>query len=303
MFAPPLAQPPTMKVKKYLAAAIFSFGIFARGATIVVPVSEDTSLFEGAATSNLGASDLGAGSTAGGLRMRALMRFDLSTVPAGATITAAELTVTVKRVPGGIPPGSTFELHGILKDWGEGVKGGTLGAPATDDEATWAAPRSPGPLWTSPGASASDDTVQEISSAIAMNLLGEYTFPSTPAVVADVQSWFTNPASNFGWLMKSASEDLPQSARRFTSREGGVGAPSLTVTYTLAATELKIQQFDLRPAGMFLAWIGGSPPYRVERAENILGPWLPVTADITETQATAPADVPSAFYRVVSVGP
>jgi hypothetical protein len=112
-----------------------------------------------------------------------------------------------------------------------------------------------------------------------------------------------NPASNFGWLMKSDSENLPQSARRFTNREAGAGAPTLTVTYTLPAVELKILQFELRPAGMFLAWTGGTAPYQVERAENIAGPWTPVTGALNETQATAPADVPAAFYRVVSMTP
>jgi hypothetical protein len=195
-------------------------------------------------------------------------------------------------------------LHRVLKEWGEGVQvSGTLGGAAANGEATWLAPKHPSPAWTAPGASGADDIVAAISSSVEINEFGAYTFPSTPTLVQDVQGWITNPALNFGWLMKSDAENLQQSARRFTNRESGAGAPSLTITYTIPAPELKILQFELRPAGMFLAWAGGTAPYQIERAENIAGPWTPVTGASNETQATAPADVPTAFYRVVSMTP
>jgi hypothetical protein len=301
-----------MNVRKYLAAATISLYSIARGATIVVPVTQDTTLFEFSPTSNLGAAKLGAGAIAQLVlpagtpaRMRALMRFDLAEIPAGATITAAELQVTVvDHLPGGIPPGSTFELHRVLKDWGEGVQVNfNLGAPAVDGEATWVAPKHPGPAWTAPGASGADDAADKISSTVAINALGAYTFPSTSDLIADVQNWLANPASNFGWLMKSASENLQQTARRFGHREGTAGAATLTVTYTALATELRIEQFELRPAGMFLSWTGATAPYQVERAENVEGPWTTVTAALNETQTTVPADLPAAFYRVVSTTP
>jgi hypothetical protein len=194
-------------------------------------------------------------------------------------------------------------LHRALKEWGEGDKGGTLGSEATDGEATWLAAMHPNVEWSGAGASGADDTDAKISSSVSMNALGAYTFPSTPNLVADVQSWLTNPASNFGWLMKSAAENVQQSARRFANRESGTGAASLTVTYEVPAAELKIQQFELRADGMFLSWTGGTTPYQVERSEKIEGPWTAVTAALNDTQATAPADVTAAFYRVVSMTP
>jgi hypothetical protein len=274
-----------------------------------VPASEDTTLYELNPNSNLGSATLGAGAisqpfSGSPARMRALIRFDLSELPAGATITSAEVTVTVvDHLPSGTPPGSTFELHRALKDWGEGNKIGTLGGLAETGEATWLAPKHPGPAWTDSGASGADDTAATISSSIPVNALGSYTFPSTTDLVADVQAWLVNPTSNFGWLMKSDSEELRQTARRFGNSERAAGGPTLTISYTLPATELKIQQFELRPAGMFLSWTGGTAPYRVERADDILGPWTAVTPASNETQATAPADLPTAFYRVVSPAP
>jgi hypothetical protein len=301
-----------MNVRKYLAAAIVIVSVVAQGATVVVPVTQDTTLFEFSPTSNLGAARLGAGGISQLIlpagtpaRMRALMRFDLAGIPTGATISSAELQVTVvDHLPGGFPPGSTFELHRVLKDWGEGVQAViNLGAPAIDGEATWESPKHPGPAWSGPGASGVDDAEAQISSAVAINALGAYTFPSTTDMIADVQNWLTDPASNFGWLMKSGSENVQQTARRFGNRERGAGAATLTITYTGPATELKIEQFELRPEGMFLSWTGGSAPYQVERAERIEGPWAAASAALNETQTIVPADAPAAFYRVVSMTP
>src|SRR3954471_11026914 len=193
-----------MKVKKYLAAAIISVSGIARGATIVVPVRADTTLFEFFPTYNMGAAMLGAGAinlaaaeSGKPARMHALMRFDLGEIPAGATITVAELSVTALRVPAGTPLGCIFELHRMLKDWGEGAKVSVnQGEPADEGEATWLAPMHPSPAWTEGGASGADDSQAAISSSLPMDALGAYTFPSTPDVVADVQSWVANPASN-----------------------------------------------------------------------------------------------------------
>jgi len=31
---------------------------------------------------------------------------------------------------------------------------------------------------------------------------GVYDFPSTPAIVADVQAWVNKPGGNFGWMLE-----------------------------------------------------------------------------------------------------
>lgn len=305
------AQPQTMNVKILRAAAILGFTVIARGATLVVPASEDTTLFELNPTFNSGAGILGAGGinqlapdTGAPARMRALLRFDLSALPVGATITSAQLSVTVVRVPGAVePPASLFELHRVLKEWGEGAKGGLTGTAAGPGEATWMAPKHPSPEWTSPGASDDTDVSTAVSSSVAIDGLGSYTFASTAALVTDVQNWVADPAANFGWMMKSAAENLQQSARRFASRESVTDKPTLTVNYDLPPAELRITQFELREEGMFLSWTGGAPQYRVERAESVTGPWTAITPASSQTQATAPAGPGIAFYRIVSGAP
>ena len=305
------AQPQTMNVKLLRAAAIFCLSVFARGATLVVPASEDATLFEFNPTFNLGADLLGAGGirelspeTGAPARMRALLRFDLSGIPVGSTITSAQLRVTVVRVPASIEaPASTFELHRVLRAWGEGTKAGLTGVAATAGEATWISPTHPSPAWSGPGASGDADASAVVSSSVDIDALGSYTFASTAALVADIQGWVANPGSNFGWMMRSDAEHLQQSARRFASSESPANKPTLTVGYTLPPPELRILNFELREQGMFISWTGGTAPYRVERAENVFGPWTAVTAASSQTEATAPAGPAIAFYRVVSVAP
>ena len=63
----------------------------------------------------------------GGIR-RGLLRFDLSGIPTGSTVTAATLRLTVVRVPSTSPVNSTFDLFRLLANWTEGTKTGNSGA-------------------------------------------------------------------------------------------------------------------------------------------------------------------------------
>ena len=53
-------------------------------------------------------------------------------------------------------------------------------------------------------------------------------------MVADVQSWLVNPASNFGWLVLG-DESGSGTAKRFDTRESA-SPPVLTVEYTPGLT-------------------------------------------------------------------
>ena len=49
-------------------------------------------------------------------------------------------------------------------------------------------------------------------------------------MVADVQSWLDNPASNFGWLVLGDETDHRTTAKRFDTRESA-SPPMLTIQY------------------------------------------------------------------------
>jgi hypothetical protein len=200
----------------------------------LLPVA-DTTLFQFLPTNNLGGTvNLLGGTTMNGANNRPLLRFDLSSLPAGATITNVTLTLT--DLSGGTFPASTFELHRVLVDWGEGNKTGNQGQPASTGEATWNSRFHSITDWAAPGGAAGADYATAVSGATLVSpALGTnvYTFASTANMVADAQLWFDTPGVNFGWLLISDGEGTAQTSRRFASSEDTLGrAPVLRVEFT-----------------------------------------------------------------------
>jgi len=161
---------------------------------------------------------------------RGLLRFDLSSLPPGATVTSVVLQLRVTRVPGIGPVNSTFDLHRLTAAWGEGTKVGNNGAPATAGEATWNSRQHGSAGWTSPGAL--DDVLPAASASTAVgSSLGATHSWTGAGLASDVQFWLANPAQNYGWLLRSQDEASARTVRGFGSRESG-NAPSLQVGYT-----------------------------------------------------------------------
>lgn len=174
-----------------------------------------------------------AGISSGTLR-RAVMAFDVAgNVPAGATIDQVTLTLHLSRAPFGASA-ETFELRRLLADWGEGTSDAALqegsGAPSTPGDATWRHTFFDNQFWTSNGG---DYSVASSAILSVPGSIGSYTWGPSAAMVADVQSWLDNPATNFGWIL-IGNEGPLQTARRFDSRENSQPAfrPQLTIDYT-----------------------------------------------------------------------
>ncbi len=175
------------------------------------------------------------GRTNGGNLRRSLIKFNLSSIPVGATINSVILNVICSHKPFA-GPSNLVELHKCIADWGEGtsVSSGS-GAPATLNDATWTCSFFDGVSacavsWASAGASFSPT----VSSSVTVDALGSYTFPNSAQLVLDVQGWVNAPASNFGWVLRGNESSL-QSARGFKSREQDPTATALTINYTTAA--------------------------------------------------------------------
>ncbi len=115
-----------------------------------------------------------------------LLRFDLSALPAGATIDSAVLEVNVNN------PVETGELlfYRLLEDWEE-------------LEATWNNRRK-GQRWTAPGAAPPMSAFPLSQASLAARDTGLYTVTLPPSLV---QSWVDQPSSNFGVVMISTSPD------------------------------------------------------------------------------------------------
>lgn len=159
---------------------------------------------------------------------RALIRFDLSAIPLGSTITSASVRLRMsKTVFAGT---QTFTLHRTLADWGEGTSNGTggPGGPSTPDSATWIHRFYPNVFWSTIGG----DFNATPSASLSVSGLGLYTWTSAQ-LASDVQAWLNSPASNFGWMLLG-NESASVSAKRFDSRETTLDAdkPTLIVEFT-----------------------------------------------------------------------
>lgn len=203
---------------------------------ISIPPSRDNTLFSTNGTTSNGAGDgVFSGRTGvqgNSTRQRGMLAFDVAgNVPAGATVTSASLTLWLLMSPGG--QAQTHTLHRVLADWGEGTSssfGGT-GAPSTPGDATWLHTLWQDQFWASEGGDF-DATVS--SSQIVGSEAVFYTWPSTPEMVADVQSWLDAPGSNYGWLLHG-NEDSIFTARKFASRENVsvLLRPELAIEYSM----------------------------------------------------------------------
>src|SRR6266446_1175588 len=172
-----------------------------------------------------------AGENGMGERRRGVLAFDIAgSIPPGSTITAVSLTMNMSMTPAGA---LTVELHKLLADWGEGTSHAPMGegdgAPATPNDATWRHRFFDSVFWTTQGG----DFLAMVSASQSVGGVGQYTW-SSAQMIADVQLWLDNPASNFGWLVLG-DETAIATAKRFDTRESA-SPPVLTIEYRVRPT-------------------------------------------------------------------
>jgi hypothetical protein len=198
----------------------------ATATTININPSKDNTLYEFVSVDGDRSNALGdhffAGMTAEGLIRRGVLAFDIAgSIPSGSTITSVSLSMNMSKT---ISDTRTVELHVLLADWGANANEGQ-GAPATPDDATWRHRFFDTIFWTTQGG----DFSATVSASQSIGDIGEYIW-SSAQMVADVQSWLDNPASNFGWLVLGDESAIPTS-KRFDTRES-TSPPVLTIQYT-----------------------------------------------------------------------
>ena len=244
----------------------------------------DTSLLEVSPSNNLGGYfGMNSGTTQNGPRTRALLRFDLSSLPTNTVVQSATLTVHVTQQPIDGYDFTAFGLHRMFRPWGEGDKIPVTqpgqGVPATAGEATWLHAFYPTNQWTEPGGQPGTDYSSiESSFEIIYDVAGSpYIFPSTPELVDDVQAWINKPATNHGWMFRCADE-LPRfTARRFGTREDADNAPLLELKYLVPPLLQISPTNDSQVAIRFTAWAGHS--YNVFYRNSLkAGEWRALTS-------------------------
>ncbi len=202
--------------------------------TLTIPASRDATLIENA----LGERANGAGpalfagrtgQSTDGIR-RALVYFDVAAaLPPRAIILRVFPSLDLSPSNAAAVE---VALHAVLEDWDEGrsFSAGGGGAPAEAGDVTWIHSSYPDRFWTLQGG----HFVSSASATATVEGTGFYTWQSTPQLVADVTRWLHAPQRNHGWMLVG-DELLPQSVKRFDSREAGNAAlrPALTIEYRL----------------------------------------------------------------------
>ena len=202
-----------------------------------------------------------------GLR-RGLIAFNLSAIPANATITGATLSMFLSKTHGG---SAVVSLSKVLRDWGEGASNagepGGAGIQAEAGDATWIHTFYDTSFWITPGG----DFSPTLSATTAVSTVNTTYTWSGSGLLADVQAWVSNPASNFGWVIRANEIDV-ESAQRLNSRQNSNNPPQLTVTYQVPtptpaaqainlSTRMRVQTGDNVGIGGFI--ITGSVPKQV----------------------------------------
>lgn len=231
----PVTNLPTGSVFRIVAAG---GGVVTETVTLE-PVA-DATLFEEDDKANGAGIYLFSGHTAGindGLERRALLKFDIAgSIPAGATIEDATVSLRMNKIPRSGAVASNFGLHPLSKAWDEGTVDASgnegRGATASDGGATWLSTSlNSGEDWEMPGgdfAAVPSAATRIASSRVRYDWNGE-------GIKADLQKWLDDDSINFGWMLLSDS-DQDATARRFDSRHASNPAnrPTLTVTYSIA---------------------------------------------------------------------
>lgn len=230
-----------MKVSLLLSSLWLAAQCMAAADSVSLTAARDTSIYSDN-TSNADGGGVSfivgtTGATGNPVR-RGLLFFDFSSIPLGAVIQSVSLKLTLINAPAG-DVNRAISLHASQVSWGENeasAPGSTMvvantGVAAQTGDATWLSRfDNLGPAWSAPGG---DFATAASATTNVSSTPGDWTW-SDPAMVADVQSWVNNSASNNGWFLLG-DETTSKTNRQFATREAAsaVSRPMITVTYAV----------------------------------------------------------------------
>jgi hypothetical protein len=196
---------------------------------------DDSTLYESTTDGNAGGFVgffVGLTAESVGNRRRAVIRFDTSSIASDEIVREVSLRLVVERTRG---VADTHSLHRITAPWVEGNgtgigSGGGAGGTAVPGAVTWNSREHLSTPWTTPGG----DFAAAASASAAARTAGASVLwaDDNPrdGMAADVQSWISDPATNFGWLIRGEETRLLTARRYHSSESAGAVQPTLTIT-------------------------------------------------------------------------
>ncbi len=152
---------------------------------------------------------------------RLLMKFDISSIPASATVKSAYLTLYCYSLTGG--PVNVV-AYKITRSWIEG--NGSCGG-SSNIYASWDYYNGAGNSWTNPGG---DFDLTTQSDVTTVTTTGYYTIKLNTQMVQD---WISNPLTNYGLIIKSIDETSGSISNYDNTTTTNERRPKLTIYYTL----------------------------------------------------------------------
>lgn len=216
-------------MKQYIHLIIFLSMLldcftFAQGKTITITGIkniQDTVLFSGdtdknsTVTTELRAGMSGPNNT--GIH-RALLRFNLSSIPSNAVISTVTVQLICTRIPKRTQTVSmTQELHRVTNSW-TGI-------------ATWIFRSYPSMKWATPGG----EFVAVPSASKIVDKTGQ-TIWTGSGLVSDVQGWIKKTIPNYGWILLG-DEKISRSVRNYGSSSDTANSPVLSIGYSIPPSE------------------------------------------------------------------
>ena len=163
---------------------------------------------------------------------RSLIRFDLSAIAAGSTVTSATLQFYIDPISR--PTSITGSVHRLTRTWTEGnnlipdQNAGGAGAPAQPGDTTWNHVSFNTMLWNTAGG---EFAAQPAATGVLGNA-DTFAFFSGQGLAADVQTWVETPSLNYGWIVRGDEAEIWTAKRLFSSESTDPRKPILYIEFT-----------------------------------------------------------------------
>ncbi len=158
-----------------------------------------------------------------------LLKWDLTSLPAGSTVQSAEITLEIfDESP------DTYEIYEMQQDW-------------VEDEANWDQYRT-GDSWQTEGAGGVPDRGSDVLGTILATDTGLLTIRLTDSAVSVIEKWIADPSVNYGFILQDYTS--ADNGTDFYSREASNASerPKLTLNFTPpGGNRLPVADFTATP--------------------------------------------------------
>jgi hypothetical protein len=207
-------------------------GVVSNSGTMNLIASEDTYMSSVNTTYNYGSVDLFKVSSQSSTNRGALIKWDFSGIPSGATVTSANLTFYVSS-----SASQTYNLYNMRRSWVEGTL--TTGATSTTST-NWTTYDGANTWGTAGAANTTSDRYNTNlwgAGTSSFSSTGSKTIDLNTDGIAVLQGWINGSIPNYGMTIQNYSGSTTANDLQISSSENATTAnrPTLNITYSLSS--------------------------------------------------------------------